>query len=501
MTPDVASALPLSPHSSSTRDRSQSIPGMRGRCAHGGAGKGWLGLGVQGPSGTPLGWAPPRAAGAVPGRLSKVSCSQGGLNHSGSSTPGSASSQEQHGLRAATATNVTHGDPTGTPHPHTHSWDHQHGAGVNTGSPGCSPWPCPQGQGPSKVVPSSLSPGWHPQGGIPRLWPQLVPRCDGHPPWSCPSSRPSLGWGNTMGHSRHIPRCSLSTPRQWGHVPIPGGTVGAGTPSRGLPGEGGGGLIPPGRSGSSLTFGMGRAGWARAVPVPFPAIPSSHGGLRGAAGTRGGGRGGQMGGGWQPRPAGLKIPRPPADLPARRRHPLQGIFLLPWQLVPGGRAGGAGKGLPRGSGVGWVPPWPSHAREGSRRAGGGQGLGAGMCGMIPAGWGLQEAPRADPGTRFPSGAAISLPRAGRLIPAPHASCCGHRDFLGMARLRFPLHLSILPSSLLEKAGTWNEDAPRQPRGASSASGTARSGSSRIRAPSSLPLQRLPEGPRRPPGQD
>lgn len=53
---------------------------------------------------------------------------------------------------------------------------------------------------------------------------------------------------------------------------------------------------------------------------------------------------------------------------------------------------------------------------------------------------MQEAPRGQiQGRVFPSGAAVSLPRAGSSRP-PHAPCGGQRDFLGMAsrsRLRPP----------------------------------------------------------------
>lgn len=207
-----------------------------------------------------------------------------------------------------------------------------------------------------------------------------------------------------------MPRSSLRSSRQRGPVPIHGGTAGAGTPSRGLPGAGEG-AHPAGR-GREQPHLWGGEGGVGSGPCRCHSLlfPHPTGGSEGPRG-HGGAGGGQMGGGRQPRPARLKIPGPPADLPARRRHPLPGIFLLPWQLVPGGGAGGAGKGLAGGS----VPPRSLP----SRRPGGGQGSGAGMCGMIPAGWGLDAGGTAgaDPGV-FPSGAAVSLPRAGSSRPPP-----------------------------------------------------------------------------------
>lgn len=86
-------------------------------------GRGWLGLGVQGPPRTPglcSPWSSQSCAwAAFQGQLQSgwiKSLRQ--LRSRERIQPGTAA---PHGLRAATATNVTHGDPTGTPQPSTRS--------------------------------------------------------------------------------------------------------------------------------------------------------------------------------------------------------------------------------------------------------------------------------------------------------------------------------------------------------------------------------------------
>lgn len=253
-----------------------------------GLGRAGWGWGCRDPSpGTPAGPAPPGAAGAAPGRLSKVSCSQGGLNHSSSSAPGSASSPGNSGTargREPRPPMSPHGDPDSPGPPG--CWGDRDGALALSPGSGAH-------RGRSQLsVPRVGSPGCglcHPAPAAPTLGWWGHPQC---PPGPVPVPAPVWAGGTHWGIPGTCPAPASGPHGRGGLSPSTGGQRGRGPP----PGaclERGRGLIPPGGAGSSPTFGMGRAGWARgragAIPC-YSLIPRGAPRGRGDTGGPGGDR-------------------------------------------------------------------------------------------------------------------------------------------------------------------------------------------------------------------